>query len=534
MNPKDYGLPYDSLRSGQINALEWIESDKWLYKRDEEKVKVVEAPTGTGKTGLVLMLSALNPDLRVLVLCATKLEQQQYEENVTPLYKDFVSVKGRNNFHCHLDDPYADAECSNSACFEMHVDEAKCSVITDGKEKFKCPIRHECAYFQQIDNIREKRIVVTNYAYGLTMLNFNPKGFGDFDLIVSDEGHILDDMLEQFIRVNLYDRQMSRLYNLPLPDYETVPQWQRWCEDRGYAIEDLYSKTHDASPKDMTKDEISLAKRAKSVKDSFEIIKTMKSDWVVERDRNAVEFKPVWVTSKSKEVLFDHAPRHIIMSGTIPSGQELARKVGIAPREFKFYRLPYTFPPENRRIILRPTAMMNAKSIDINLPVIVDEIDRIINQNLDKKILIHTVNYKIAQYFERRTKHKDFVFTHNSKNRVRVLEQFKRAESPAVLVSPSFDKAVDLPDKECELVIVAKIPYPYLGSKVMRKRLEESRRYYDHETLATLIQMAGRGVRSETDVCPTIILDSGASQFLQRCRTQNLIPNGILSAIEGI
>ena len=126
------------------------------------------------------------------------------------------------------------------------------------------------------------------------------------------------------------------------------------------------------------------------------------------------------------------------------------------------------------------------------------------------------------------------MFTHNSKNRIRVLESFKKATAPAVLVSPSFDKAVDLPDKECELVIVAKLPYPYLGSKVMQQRVKESRRYYDHETLATLIQMAGRGVRSETDKCPTVILDSGASQFLKRCRTQNLIPQGIVDAIEGI
>ena len=103
MNPREYGLPYDSLREGQVKALDWIQKNNWLTTRDEEKVKVVEAPTGTGKTGLVLMLSALNPELRVLVLCATKLEQQQYEDNVTPFYRNFVSVKGRNNFHCHLD-----------------------------------------------------------------------------------------------------------------------------------------------------------------------------------------------------------------------------------------------------------------------------------------------------------------------------------------------------------------------------------------------------------------------------------------------
>ena len=32
MNPKDYGLPYDALRAGQIKALEWIERSEWLSK----------------------------------------------------------------------------------------------------------------------------------------------------------------------------------------------------------------------------------------------------------------------------------------------------------------------------------------------------------------------------------------------------------------------------------------------------------------------------------------------------------------------
>ena len=544
-NPENYGMPYAYLREGQLNAISWIYEDNWLYQKDTNKVKVIEAPTGTGKTGIVLALSAMFPDLRILVLCATKLEQAQYENNVTDSYSGFVSVKGRNNFHCHLEDRFATEECHESVCYEAHVDTAKCSVYTENGEKFKCPIKDECTYFQQLESIKEKRVVVTNYAYGLTMLNFNPNAFGKFDIIVSDEGHVLDEMLEQFIQVKLWARQMDRLFGFDLPSYETVAQWQRWCKDREYTIDKFYDETHNLPPKDMSKEDVSLAKRAETIKDSFTTIKEMNTDWVVEdderkgryaKDKTYVEFKPVWVTEKSREVLFDHADRHIIMSGTIPSPTELARKVGIGTSEFEFHRLPYDFPIENRPIIIEPTAVMNAKSIDVNLPVIKDKIDSIIEKNLDKKILIHTVNYKIAQYLQNKSRWRKILFTHDSRNRLSVLNQFKKADAPAVLVSPSFDKAVDLPDKECELTIVAKLPYPFLGSKVMQKRIQgnEGRRYYNHETLDTLIQMAGRGVRSKTDICPTIILDSGATQFIKTCRTQKLIPQGIDKAIRGI
>ena len=319
-----------------------------------------------------------------------------------------------------------------------------------------------------IDDIKEKKVVITNYAYGLTMLNYNPQALGHFDLIVSDEGHVLDEMLEQFIQVKLWDRQMDRLYGLSLPDYGTVAQWQRWCEENSYAIDKLYDTTHDLSASEMSKEEISLAKRAETIKESFENIKNMDVNWVVERLRDSVEFKPVWVTDRSDDVLFSHSPKHIVMSGTIPSGEELTKKVGINSKDFSFYRLPYTFPPENRQIILRPTASMSAKNIDMNLPIVRERIDKIIDNNLDKKILIHTVNYKIAKYIEQRSRHSDYLFTHDSKSRTRVLNSFKKATAPAVLISPSFDKAVDLPDKECELIIVAKLPFPYLGSKVMQ------------------------------------------------------------------
>ena len=541
-NPESVGLPYTYLRSGQLDAISWVHDQDWLYERDDNKVKVIEAPTGTGKTGIVLTLSAMFPDQRILVLCATKLEQAQYENNVTELYDGFVSVKGRNNFHCHLENPSASVECSTSTCFEAHVDTARCSVYTEGGEKFKCPIRMDCAYFQQLESIKSKKIVVTNYAYGLTMLNFNSDAFGKFDIIVSDEGHVLDQMLEQFIQVRLSSRQIDNMYSIPLPDYEKVPQWKRWCTDHSYAIDKLYHDTHNLSPKDMSKEELRLAKRSQSVKESFDEIKEMDNAWIVENDgskrkpKSYIEFKPVWVTEKSKEVLFDHANRHIIMSGTIPSSEELARKVGLKTHEFEFHRLPYEFPVENRPIIVNPVASMSAKYIDISLPIIIDAIDQIINKNIDKKILIHTVNYKIAEALKRTSKHSRHMFTHNSRDRLKVLSQFKKASAPAILVSPSFDKAVDLPDKECELIIVAKLPYPYLGSKVMQARIksENGRRYYNHETMMSLIQMFGRGVRSETDVCPTIILDSGAVQFIKTCRTQKLIPQGINEAIVGV
>lgn len=529
--PSEYGLPYEDWRSGQLEAIDWIQNDGWLFNRDDAPVKVIEAPTGSGKTGIVLTLSAMYPELRFLVLCATKLEQDQYESNITEEYKGFISIKGRNNFHCILDDEDVEEKCERSPCYSVHVDEARCTLPD---KNFECPVKYKCPYFKQLTDIESKKVVVTNYAYGLTILNFLKDRMGKFDVIVEDEGHVLDTMLEQFIEVRLWRRQIKKLYGLDLPDFETVREWQHWCEQNKSLIEGLFEEMSKRSVQDMSKEELNLARGAKNVKESFEKIENMNLDWIVEKDNNSVPMKPVWITKDSLPFLFQHAPRHIVMSGTIPSFQELAKKVGIPQEQYFAKRLPYVFPIENRPIYIEPVANMSAKYIDMSLPVMLQEIDRIITANMNKKILIHTVNYKISNYISRYSKYKSHIFAHDSKNRIETLNRFKKSITPAILISPSFDKAVDLPDDECELIIIAKIPFPFLGSKVMRKRLSESRRYYDAETLSTVIQMAGRGVRKETDVCPTIILDSGASSFIKRCRAQKLIPDGIEQAIQGV
>ena len=88
------------------------------------------------------------------------------------------------------------------------------------------------------------------------------------------------------------------------------------------------------------------------------------------------------------------------------------------------------------------------------------------------------------------------------------------------MVSPSMDKAVDFPAEQCELIIVAKLPYPYLGTAVMKKRMKSDHSYVTSQTLLALRQMIGRGCRSATDVCPVHILDAATPKFLRQVKSK--------------
>ncbi len=567
-SPQSLNLNYDDWRDAQVDAINWIEQDGWLVSRSDgkpehgsmftnRKIKVLEAPTGSGKTGIVLGLAALHPDLRFLVMTATKLEQEQFEANMTSS-SNAVSIRGRSNFHCVLKHPEVVSEdiCEDPDCNLIHVDMAPCS------NGYKCDIKQDCGYFIQIGDGRRAQSVITNYAYGLSMLNYAPNALGNFDVIVCDEAHVLDSQLENFIKVELYRNRFYQIFDRDLPHFEEVGQWVNWIRSNWNFLLDSGNRFEGLTSLEMSRAESRDKQTFDSYMDGLGEICQKGGEWVVESTSNKVEFMPIWVNEDSQEVLFDHAKRVVLMSGTIPSSEQLAKKIGIRQIEMEFERLPWTFPVENRLIWVNPKIIddennivksaqvdMSFKHKEESLPELVDILDFYLGLNkrgevipyFDSfngvvsyvrgpiKILIHTVSYNTAKYIVDNSRYSEDFFTHTSKDRAIVLEDFKHAAAPAVLISPSMDKAVDLPGKECELIFICKVPYPYLGSKVMKSRARQSQAYYMNETLMAFIQMAGRGVRTEEDVCHTIVTDSQIHGFLKKAR--RLIPAGIQEAI---
>jgi ATP-dependent DNA helicase DinG len=111
------------------------------------------------------------------------------------------------------------------------------------------------------------------------------------------------------------------------------------------------------------------------------------------------------------------------------------------------------------------------------------------------------------------------------------LEHYKATER-AVILAPSFDRGIDLPGDLCRVQIVAKVPYPSLGDKQVSARLYSAggQTWFNMETIRTLCQMFGRGMRKPDDWCWTYILDEQVNKLLQMCR--GLFPRDVLDAIQ--
>ena len=84
---------------------------------------------------------------------------------------------------------------------------------------------------------------------------------------------------------------------------------------------------------------------------------------------------------------------------------------------------------------------------------------------------------------------------------------------PTVLLSPSMSEGVDLKDETSRFQIVCKIPYPYLGDKLVSKRMNKWKWWYPLQTAKTIVQSVGRSVRSSEDYAVTYILDAGWDYF---------------------
>ena len=85
--------------------------------------------------------------------------------------------------------------------------------------------------------------------------------------------------------------------------------------------------------------------------------------------------------------------------------------------------------------------------------------------------------------------------------------------SPTVLLSPSMQEGVDLKGDMSRFQILCKVPYPYLGDKLIRKRMNKWGWWYPLQTAKAIVQSVGRSVRTETDEAITYILDEDWERF---------------------
>jgi Rad3-related DNA helicase len=79
-------------------------------------------------------------------------------------------------------------------------------------------------------------------------------------------------------------------------------------------------------------------------------------------------------------------------------------------------------------------------------------------------------------------------------------------------------EGIDLVGETSRFQVICKVPYPYLGDKLVKKRMNRWQWWYPLQTAKTIVQSVGRSVRNNEDHAVTYILDADWERFYGRNR----------------
>lgn len=511
--------------------------ERWRNQQPEAVLRMIDspkrfvgigAPTGFGKS-LVYTVASLLSGRRTVILTSTKALQSQ-------LYTDFaesgmVEIKGLNAYECiegrptgrFGDVPREGWRADNG--LPMACDEAPC------QSGAFCPRREGgCLYYDayRTAGSPKSRIVVTNYAYWMSINKWSEEKLGPVDNLVLDEAHSALDELGGFVGTELKQSEVETV--LPSPDGRpalldtnaTLEDWVDWGQyylARANLELELIKEAIRESERSGTNRyghqlNMSSLRRARDLRrlsSKLAIIAGMNGEWIIDwqedsHRRPVVKFDPVWPGEYAESHLFLNVPKVVLVSATIRP--ETADMLNINRADLDFKEYLSSFPVKNRPIIFVPTGKMSRSSEKETMKVLPDRVDQIIGRRLDRKGIIQTVSYSRARDIYYSSSYRHLMLQHSPNETRDTIEQFKRAKAPCVLVSPVLSTGYDFPYDQAEYQILVKMPFPVSTDKIVQARTRHNEKYKDIITATELIQMAGRIVRADDDTGETFILDS--------------------------
>lgn len=532
---KEY-FPYPEIRESQTRAIEFA-LDAFLEQ--DKRFVIIEAGTGVGKSAIGFTIAkTLNEALPhdenyvegTYFITTQKILQDQYIRDFST--KGMKTLKGSQNYACVGDH---DTCASGQRALKIEGNSSR--------NFKKCMFK--CTYKLARREFIESRTGVTNFAYFLASTMYTDV-LAPRELLVVDEAHNSDLELAKFIEVSLTEKFARDTLKLKMPHFSTQHQAFKWIIDvyepalKKYAnsVEKIMAQFQGL--KDKLKESIQYARQFEALdKHICKVHRFIniydKDNWVVNfveadgRSSRRIEFKPIDVSPFSEEMLFAQGKKVLMMTATILDKDGFCELMGINQDDCSFISIPSPFPVENRPVIAMGMGSMAYRAIDETLPNLLQGVKEIMKAHKGEKGIIHAHSYKIAKYLKQNLK-SSRILIHNSENRDEILDKHMKSKKATVLLSPSMQEGVDLKNDASRFQIICKVPWPYLGDKLVKKRMNRWKWWYPLQTAKLVIQSVGRSVRNKDDHAVTYILDSDWERFYSR--NKELFPEDFKNALQ--
>lgn len=516
-SPSDLGFPVpgDVWWPGQKQTVGRI-----LFAYNNFDTVLLNAPTGSGKTLIVAAVIRLM-DIRSIILTHTIALQNQYLKTAPWA----VTMAGKRNFPCGQPDrPFV----------QKILDTLHSTALTteDCDDYLDCesPWRDGCSYFAQLGRAADADMTVLNYAYAMRIIKPDTLSRGirqstDPDtsidnpfrreLLVCDEGHLANNAIVDAESLDFWHPTMRKCGIKWWPEQaDALDAWQEWARYARDALDDF-------TP---SKDDPILRSRYRNLKTRVNRLHDIRpNDAIVEHDAQVTHVRPLWARSAYYS-LFAHFPKILVMSATLGDPELLTQRLGLdrEDRSIAYIDVPSSFPKINRPVYYWPVVRLNAKSDSDDYAALAGAIKYIVERHEGKGI-VHVSSYKLVKQLRPFLGTDDrFILHEQASHRDTLVNLFVDADEPYVIVTPSLATGFDYSGVSFQ--IIAKVPFPDLGSPLVRARREYAlpnnpkfgKMVYDDDTQNQVIQAAGRAVRSPTDTGITYILDSNWWSLFKR------------------
>ena len=527
-------FPFANIRPQQEVALEFLHNN---FIDNNKKFVILEAGTGVGKSAIgytfAQFINAMYAG-SAYFLTTQKILQQQYMADFGMPKGPMRSISSSSNYQCTFH--------KNQSCGES----LRALRTAERGSPFWKNCMLNCCYKNEKENFLNSKVSVTNFPYFMAESQYagkiKPRNF-----LVIDEAHNVAGELSKFIEITISERFSKSFIGKSLPTKGTPLQYITWIKNEYLPslkqklahLEKMLEKYVGLKEKIRSGEFASISKKFDSLdKHVCKVNRFLKlyspENWVLNeippegKSGKKIEFKPIDVAPFSDEMLFNFGEKILLMSATILDKNAFCELLGIDKSQCSFLTLPTPFPIENRPIFYSGVGKMSASHINETLPKLVDAIKEILKQHKNEKGIIHCHSYRIASYIKKNIRSRRLLI-HDSFNRDKILSKHCNSKTPTVLISPSMTEGVDLYDDLSRFQIICKVPYPYLGDKLIRKKMNKWNWWYPLQTAKTIVQAVGRSIRSDSDQAITYILDSDWDTFFKRNRS--FFPDSFREAI---
>jgi len=312
----------------------------------------------------------------------------------------------------------------------------------------------------------------------------------------------------------------------PSPGPSQWQGWRLWAESAKESAEGEASKLS-AEVRSVRRERgvlpsalVRAARRANGLLSKLKLLSGLDDQWIVQWTLNGCRFVPKWVSHHTDDLFHPAEVPKIVLMSAILSRRTLDY-LGV-PEEGRYWiEAESAFPPENTPIVHVDTARINYRTSDAETRVWVSRIDQIIQRRLDRKGLIFTVSYERAKFLMSRSRFKDIMITHSTRDVVDAVDMFKNSSPPIILVSPSVTTGYDfpMPEGNPQYIVIGKIPYGDTSDPVMRARHEDDKEWSSYMAMEALVQSCGRATRGVDERAEVLITDDNIRWFMKRYGT---------------